>query len=70
MAILGFFKAEPTEYILAYTNGRIFARAPGRAFWYWAPSTSSLLVPVATVDALFVFNETTQRSRRSPCRAS
>jgi hypothetical protein len=60
MAILGFFKAEPTEYVLAYNNGRIFCQGAGRAFWYWAPSTSIVLMPVATVDALFVFNETTR----------
>jgi hypothetical protein len=60
MALLGFFKAEPTEYVLAYSNGRIFCQGAGRAFWYWEPRTSIVLVPVATIDALFVFNETTR----------
>lgn len=59
MALLGYFKSEPTEYILAYSNGEIFRQGAGRAFWYWGPSTSIVLVPASTVDAPFVFNELT-----------
>jgi hypothetical protein len=59
MALLEYFKAEPTEYILAQTNGRIFRQGPGRAFWYLPHRTSIALVPVATTDVTFVFNETT-----------
>jgi regulator of protease activity HflC (stomatin/prohibitin superfamily) len=57
--MFGYFKSEPTEYILAYSNGKIFRQGAGRAFWYWQPSTSIVLVPISTVDALFVFNELT-----------
>ncbi len=59
MALFAYFKAEPTEYILASTNGRIFRQGAGQAFWYWSPSTSIALIPISTTDALFVFNETT-----------
>ncbi len=59
MALVGYFKSEPTEYILAYADGRIFRQGAGLAFWYWGPNTSIVLVPVSTTDALFVFNETT-----------
>jgi hypothetical protein len=59
MALLAYFKSEPTEYILAYSNGAIFRQGAGRAFWYWGPSTSIVLVPASTVDAPFVFNELT-----------
>jgi len=59
MAPFAYFKAEPTEYILAYTNGRIFRQGAGPAFWYWRPSASIVLVPLSTIDALFVLNETT-----------
>jgi hypothetical protein len=34
MAPIAYFKAEPTEYILAYANGRLFRQGAGRAFWY------------------------------------
>ena len=56
---IAYFKSEPTEYILAYSNGRVFRQGAGRAFWYWRPSTSIALVPISTIDALFMLNETT-----------
>ena len=59
MLQFAYFKSEPTEYILAYSNGRIFRQGAGRAFWYWRPSTSIALVPISTVDALFILNEIT-----------
>lgn len=59
MALIGYFKSEPTEYILAYANGSIFRQGAGRAFWYWSPSTSIALIPLSSVDAPFVFNEST-----------
>lgn len=59
MPLLAYFKSEPTEYILAYSNGKVFREGAGLTFWYWKPSTSIVLVPISTVDAPFVFNETT-----------
>lgn len=56
---MAYFKAEPVEYILAYTNGRIFRQGTGKAFWYWPHLTSIALIPVATTDVTFAFNETT-----------
>lgn len=59
MAWLQYFKGEPTEYILAYSNGSVFRQGAGKAFWYWKHSTSIVLVPASTTDALFVLNEAT-----------
>jgi hypothetical protein len=59
MPLFAYFKAEPTEYIIASSNGTIFRQGAGRAFWYWVPSTSIVLVPLSTTDAPFVFNEST-----------
>ncbi|EFH85890.1 band 7 protein [Ktedonobacter racemifer DSM 44963] len=59
MALFSYFKSEPTEYILAYVNGHVVRRGAGLSFWYWAPHTSISLVPISTVDAPFIFNETT-----------
>jgi hypothetical protein len=59
MRLFAYFKAEPTEYIIASSNGIIFRQGAGRAFWYWGPSTSIVLVPLSTTDAPFVFNEST-----------
>ena len=59
MALISYFKSEPTEYILAYQNGTLTQQGAGRSFWYWQPTTSIALVPTTTTDALFVLNEAT-----------
>jgi regulator of protease activity HflC (stomatin/prohibitin superfamily) len=59
MALFGYFKAEPTEYILASVNGQVLRQGAGRAFWYWPHRTSIVLVPIATTDVTFAFNEVT-----------
>ena len=59
MLWIQYFKGEPTEYILAYSNGKVFRQGAGKAFWYWKHSTSIVLVPASTTDALFVLNEAT-----------
>jgi regulator of protease activity HflC (stomatin/prohibitin superfamily) len=59
MAFLQYFKAEPTDYILAYANGKVFRQGAGKAFWYWRHRTSIVMVPLSTRDALFVLNEGT-----------
>ena len=57
--LIRYFKADPTEYLLAYANGRVRRAGAGLAFFYWVPSTSLALVPTSTQDAPFILNETT-----------
>lgn len=59
MPLIGHFKSEPTEYILASTNGQVYREGAGRSFWYWKPTTSIAVIPIATQDALFALTETT-----------
>jgi len=59
MIPIKFFKSEPTEYILVYRNGRIVREGSGIALFYWKPTTSIALISTSTVDAPFVFHETT-----------
>jgi len=59
MIPIGFFKSEPTEYVLVYKRGRIVREGRGLAFFYWKPTTSIVLIPTGTIDAPFVFNEVT-----------
>ena len=54
-----FYKAEPTEYVLVYRGGKVVREGAGIAFFYWQPTSSLVSIPVSTVDANFVFNETT-----------
>lgn len=60
MIPIKFFKSEPTEYVLVYRGGRLVREGSGLALFYWQPTTSIALVPTGTVDAPFVFNETTK----------
>lgn len=59
MALFAYFKGEPSNYIMAMRNGRAIKRGVGRSFWYWQANTSLVRVPISTIDALFMLNETT-----------
>ena len=54
-----FIKVQPTDYVLQYRRGKIVRDGIGMAFWYFAPTTSLVRVPVATVDVPFIFQEVT-----------
>jgi hypothetical protein len=54
-----FIKVEPTTYLLQYRRGRIVREGVGLSFFYYAPTTSLVAVPVGSVDAPFIFQETT-----------
>jgi len=55
----GFFKGEPTEFVIRYHNGRPAQAGPGLAFFYFRPTTSIVAVPTSSVDVSFVFQEMT-----------
>lgn len=55
----GFTKFQPSEYVLRYRNGKIVEEGAGISFFYYAPTTSIVVVPVGSVDAPFIFEEVT-----------
>ena len=57
--LIGFFKGEPTEYIIRYRNGRAVQEGQGLAFWYLPLGTSIVAVPTSSADVSFAFQETT-----------
>jgi len=57
--ILKYFKGEPNTYVIRYRSGEIKKHGVGLTFWYWPHNTSIATVPVVTLDAPFIFNETT-----------
>ena len=57
--MLGFMKAAPTSYVLHYQNGRIKREGPGLSFFYYAPTSTLVSVPLASADLPFAFNEVT-----------
>jgi len=54
-----FIKVQPTTYLLQYRSGQIVRDGLGLAFFYYAPTTSLVAVPVASADVPFIFQETT-----------
>ena len=54
-----FIKAQPTTYLIQYRNGKAVRQGTGLAFFYYAPSTSLVSIPIASVDIPFMFEEYT-----------
>jgi regulator of protease activity HflC (stomatin/prohibitin superfamily) len=54
-----FVKVPPTTYVLQYRSGKIVRQGAGLSFFYFAPNTVLVEIPVASADVPFVFNEMT-----------
>ncbi len=60
MLNMGFFKGQPTEYVIKFVNGKIIKEGKGISFFYWKPNTTIIIIPLTTTDVNFIFNEITQ----------
>ncbi len=54
-----FIKVQPTTYLLQYRKGQLKRQGQGLAFFYFAPTTSLVAVPLESVDVPFIFNQVT-----------
>jgi hypothetical protein len=54
-----YFKSAPTTYVLQYVGGQVKREGTGLSFFYFAPSTTLVAVPVGSTDVPFIFHETT-----------
>lgn len=54
-----FVKFQPSEYVLKYKNGKVVKEGVGISFYYYEPTTSIVMVPVASSDCPFMFEEVT-----------
>ncbi|MCL1810038.1 MAG: SPFH domain-containing protein [Clostridiales bacterium] len=55
-----FIKFQPSEYVLKYNNGKVVKEGAGISFYYHAPTTSIVMVPIASSDCPFMFEEVTE----------
>ncbi|MCL6614156.1 MAG: SPFH domain-containing protein [Firmicutes bacterium] len=55
-----FVKFQPTSYVMKYKSGRIVKEGTGLSFYYYAPTTSLVSIPISSMDAPFIFEEVTQ----------
>src|SRR5215472_2795728 len=54
-----FMKAAPTTYVLQFRDGKVRREGPGLSFFYYAPTSTIVGVPVASADVPFAFQEST-----------
>ncbi len=54
-----FIKAPPTTYLFQYKKGKSRREGKGLAFFYYAPTTTLVAVPLESADVPFIFNEVT-----------
>lgn len=54
-----YIKVPPTTYVMQHRSGQIVRSGAGLSFFYYAPTSLIVEVPIASVDAPFVFNEVT-----------
>ena len=54
-----FMKAAPTTYVLQFKNGRVRREGSGLSFFYYAPTSTLVTVPLASADVPFAFQEST-----------
>jgi hypothetical protein len=59
MLNIGYFKAQPTEFIIKYASGRAVHEGQGLAFFYLKHNTQVVVVSTSSVDANLVFDEVT-----------
>jgi len=52
-----FMKASPTTYVLHYVRGKLAREGPGLSFFYYAPVSTIVAVPLSSGDVPFVFND-------------
>jgi len=54
-----FIKTQPTTYVFKYVNGHLKQEGQGLAFFYFAPITALVAIPLESVDAPFIFEQIT-----------
>ena len=57
--MISFMKVPPTTYVLEFKSGRIRREGAGLSFFYYAPTTTIVTIPIASTDVPFVFQEAT-----------
>lgn len=53
-----YMKAAPTTYVIQHVGGAVKREGVGLSFFYYAPASTLVAVPLASMDVPFVFNET------------
>src|SRR5689334_7880913 len=57
--MIGFVKAPPTRYVIHHSNGKVRREGAGLSFFYYAPTSTIVSVPLNSADVPFAFPEVT-----------
>ena len=55
-----YVKSSPSHYLMQFQNGKVVREGTGLAFFYFAPKSTLVSVPLNAVDIPFMFEETTR----------
>jgi len=55
-----YIKFDSTKYVIQYSGGKIKREGKSLSFFYFAPSTSIVAIPIGSNDFQFIFNQTTK----------
>src|SRR6266568_1766563 len=56
---LRFIKTQPNQYVIQFRNGRPHRQGAGLSILYFGPTSSLVVVPTASVNEPFIFEEVT-----------
>lgn len=56
---INFIKFMPSDYVLKYKKGKMVQEGAGLSFFYYAPTTAIVVIPMASADVPFMFEEVT-----------
>ena len=54
-----YIKFQPNEYVIKYSSGNIKRQGTSLSFYYFAPKTTLVVIPIGSKDVPFVFEELT-----------
>ena len=54
-----FIRFDAMTYVIHYKKGEIVREGRSLSFWYFAPNSSIVAIPIGSDDAPFIFEETT-----------
>lgn len=55
-----FTKFQPNEYVIQYRNGAVIREGAGLSFYYYAPVTSLVKLPLKSMEIPFIFEEVSE----------
>ncbi len=55
-----YFKSSPSHYLLQYRDGKVIREGQGLSFFYFAPRSTLVSVPVSATEVPFMFEEITR----------